>query len=77
MKISRSCPKCNGKEIYTSEGQSKQGERSGLHIGGLRRFLISSYICSSCGFIEEYIENDDLNNDKKMGKLKSKWKLHS
>jgi len=74
MKNTKKCPKCNGHEIYTNEGRMKQGERAGLHLGGVRRFLISSYICAGCGFIEEYIENDDLQNEKKMSKLKDKWK---
>ncbi len=77
MKNSKKCPKCNGHEIYTNEDQMKQGERSGLHIGGIRRFLIASYVCVTCGFIEEYIVKEDLENQKKLDKLKSKWKLHS
>jgi predicted nucleic-acid-binding Zn-ribbon protein len=77
MKKTRKCPKCEGREIYTNENQAKQGERSGLHIGGFRRFMITSYICSQCGFIEEYVQQEDLAKTKKMDKLRSKWKLHS
>ena len=70
MKTSNKCPKCDGSEIYTNKDLMKQGERSAMHIGGMRRFLIESYICSSCGYLEEHVRVDDLKNQRKMAKLK-------
>lgn len=77
MKTTKSCPKCQSTEIYTNEGHSKQGDRARFQISSFSTALISSYICTSCGFIEEYLENDDLNDQKKMLKLKEKWRKHS
>lgn len=77
MKASKKCPKCGGSEILTNEKGMKQGDRASFQVSSFTTFLIATYICSSCGFIEDYIEEDDLTNPKKMDKLREKWKKHS
>jgi len=54
MKNTRNCPKCECTEIYTNKEITKRGDRSSIGVTG--RFFIDTYICSNCGFIEEYVE---------------------
>lgn len=74
MKHSKICPKCQGTEIYTNAGMSKSGDRVRIPISGMVSLFTEVYICRSCGYIEEYIEPEDLNNEKKMKKLEEKFK---
>jgi predicted nucleic-acid-binding Zn-ribbon protein len=37
------------------------------------RLFIHVYFCLDCGYFEEYVEQSDLDNEKKMGKIKSNW----
>ncbi len=74
MKNSNKCPKCGSTEIYTDEGLTKSGSRAGIGISNWTRLIIDIYLCSNCGFMEEYIEKEDLQDSKKMEKLKENWK---
>ena len=74
MKTSKSCPKCQKSEIYTNQGLTKRGDRAILPLSSFGRLFITTYICAECGYIEEYVENEELNNEKKMIKLRKNWK---
>lgn len=70
MKKSGSCPKCNSTEVYTTKGTTKRGERSSIGVSSFSAISIDLYICTSCGYMEEYGEEGDLKDLKKMEKLK-------
>ena len=74
MKTSKTCPKCGGTEIYTNEGGPSRGDRSSIEFSSWGKFFINTYACFSCGYIEEYIKQDNLNDAKKMDKARSAWR---
>ena len=74
MKNANKCPKCDSKEIYTDEGQKKRGEPETIAISNWSRLFIDTYICTNCGFTEEYVRQSDLKDSKKMEKLKESYK---
>ena len=73
MKTSGKCPKCNSNEIYCDAELPKRGDRASIAISSWSKLFIDVYVCISCGYVEEYVENNDLNDSKKMEKLKSNW----
>ncbi|MFI5172160.1 MAG: hypothetical protein ACHQFW_07190 [Chitinophagales bacterium] len=73
MKNSKTCPKCNGTEIYTNNGLAPRGDRCSIPITGWRSFVVSAYVCLRCGFVEEYMADGELNDAKLLDKLKSEW----
>ena len=56
MKTTGRCPKCECEVIkkISGENQSKIGVPSGM----LSWVPVTRYICTECGFIEEYVEGD-------------------
>jgi predicted nucleic-acid-binding Zn-ribbon protein len=76
MKNTGTCPKCQSKEVYTDKGLPKRGERSSLPISSWSRLFVDLYICLDCGYFEEYVEQADLDNEKKMNKLKEMFGKH-
>ena len=68
------CPKCQGKEIYTDEGLPKRGDRTSIAISSWHKLFIATYICKGCGYIEEFVEDEYLMDEKKMDKLQDNWK---
>lgn len=73
MKTTGVCPKCQG-SVYTNKGNSNYGDRCAMMGGGSNRLFIEVYACFNCGYIEEYIVKEDLENEKKMNKISDKWK---
>jgi hypothetical protein len=70
------CPKCSGNEIYTDKLNQKAGQRCLLPLGGplsFSRLFLDCYICSACGYLEDYINDADLNDAKKIDKVKETW----
>jgi hypothetical protein len=70
MKKTGCCPNCSSTEVYTTKGTPKRGDRSSIGVSSFTSVFIDLYICTNCGFIEEYAEEADLKNPKKMEKLK-------
>lgn len=77
MKTSKICPKCQGTAIYTDAGMSKSGDRSYLPISSWSKLFLDTYVCQSCGFVEEYARDTDLKDEDKMKKLRENWKRNS
>lgn len=71
MKNTKICPKCSGTEIYTTAGREKRGERSSFAVSSWNNIFIDAYVCTTCGYIEEYLEMKD---GAGMEKLKKNWK---
>jgi len=74
MKEQKICPKCQSTEIYTDAELTKQGDRTTIAISTWTRLLLDIYICASCGFIEEYVREKDLQSESHMKKLRGNWK---
>ena len=70
---SGTCPKCGSAEVYTTCGIGKRGERMQLVISSIKWFFLDTYICTNCGHFEEYVNDDDLKNEKAINKIKETW----
>ncbi|HYV90846.1 MAG TPA: hypothetical protein VE978_03650 [Chitinophagales bacterium] len=71
MKNSQTCPKCSSKDILRIPGYvGPYGSGNNINIGFFRAPVkISRYVCTSCGFSEEWIDNY-----QDIEKLKRKYK---
>ena len=59
------CPKCDSREIYS---HSSITSRSNLAVTMFKQARLEDYVCTKCGYTEEYIvKNEDLK------KIKDKW----
>lgn len=67
------CPNCGSHEVYTDHEVTKRGERMIIPITSIRRFFLDSYICISCGYVEEWIPERELSNRKLIDKVKQNW----
>lgn len=77
MKNSNKCPKCNSSEIYSDESFGNRGGRSAIGISNWSRIFVTAYVCTNCGLVEEYVDKRDLENSKKIDKIKKNWKKKS
>ncbi len=72
MKHNRKCPKCESEEILKIPGPATVGKtKNVISKGFLSRANIDRYVCSICGFTEEWIAkaNDLVDLKKKYGKI--------
>ena len=69
MKRSGTCPKCTSHEVYSNANLGR-GNRNLIKGTNL---LTDTYICLSCGYYEDYIQPDILNDPKQMDYIRSKW----
>lgn len=74
MKASGKCPKCESSEIWSNQNINKRGERPLIMVSGSTRLLLDTYICAKCGFIEEYLSDKDLKDQRKRDYLDQNWK---
>ena len=47
------CPKCGAQTVHVGKGG---GYRGGVVIAPFTRSQITMYICTNCGYLEEYLE---------------------
>ena len=67
------CPKCASTEVYTDNEATKRGERMIIPVTSWRRIFLDSYICVSCGYIEEWIPEKELKDEKLISKVRENW----
>ncbi len=70
MKYTHSCPKCSGTELLMIKGSSEAyGAGNNIRVGAtiFSSVLVHRYVCCSCGYSEEWINQEDL------AKLKKKY----
>lgn len=68
------CPKCNGTNVYTGKDKNLYyGERTRITLNFLSGLRTMIYICTDCGFAEEYVtpleDLDKLKNAKQWMKV--------
>ncbi len=75
MKATHTCPKCSSKDIViaeafpgTSTSNQVQLTKWGTHIGYFDR-----YVCTACGYIENYATLDDKRWQKWIDKKESEF----
>ena len=68
------CPKCSQSTVYTSKGGLTYATGGAIYVQNLKSIFVmptkeySNYICSSCGYIETYLEDE-----VKLKEIASKW----
>ena len=78
MKNNVSCPKCGGTEIIKIPGKAgAYGSGNNIMIGMtiFSAILVNRYVCSDCGYSEEWIDTKDLEKlkDNDINKIYKKW----
>lgn len=68
MKFNYCCPKCQGSEIAKIEGGSFKGNVYNSISLGLSMIYLTRYVCTNCGFSENYVENPT-----DLAKIKNKY----
>ncbi len=68
MKNTYCCPKCNNSEIAKLEGGAFKGNLYNTVSFGLSTVYLTRYICTDCGYTENYV--DDV---KDLKKIKDKY----
>lgn len=63
MKNTGTCPKCNGREIITIPPILIYGNT--VSAGLFHRVRCSRCVCGHCGYIEEWVEQDDIEKLRK------------
>jgi predicted RNA-binding Zn-ribbon protein involved in translation (DUF1610 family) len=67
------CPVCDSQNVYTDKEVSKRGERMIVPVTSFRQIYSDCYICINCGFIQEFVREKDLKDEKLISKLKEIW----
>lgn len=71
MRNSKMCPKCGGEDIRRINGDADHISTANVIVlGAFKRVYVPRYLCISCGFMEEWIEEDDLKHFKTFPKVK-------
>lgn len=70
MKIMKRCPKCESSNIRISEGTYSQYGGNYISVSALGAVKVNRYICCDCGYVEQWINREDLE------KVKGSKKLH-
>jgi predicted nucleic-acid-binding Zn-ribbon protein len=74
MKHTQKCPQCEGTNIYTNEALPKRGERGLIPVTMWRSIYTSVYVCTDCGYFEEYLTQEELDKGSMIEKIKEHWK---
>ena len=66
MKNTKKCTKCESREILKIEGKATERSGNSITSGWFSNAIVNRYLCTGCGFTEEWIENrDDIEQLKK------------
>jgi hypothetical protein len=67
------CPVCGSSEIYDNREKNPANQRKFILVSAIKSFSLVTYVCISCGYFKEFIEDKDLANEKLKAKVKEKW----
>ncbi len=56
MKSTGKCPKCNSESVSRLSGANQS--KIGIQTGALSWVPVTRYLCTTCGFIEQYVDGD-------------------
>lgn len=68
MKNSGKCPKCGGTDLVLVPGtKGAHGAGNNIQVGltNFSAVLVNRYVCCSCGYSEEWIDQKDLEKLKR------------
>lgn len=68
MKNSRICPKCNSNDILVVPGKAgAYGSGNNIQMGMtiFSAVMVDRYVCCKCGYSEEWIRREDIDNLKR------------
>ena len=68
MKCTNSCPKCQNAEIAKIEGGGFKGNTYNIISFGLTTVYLTRYVCTYCGYTENYVDDK-----KDLDKIKNKF----
>jgi len=71
MKKTGSCPKCGSREIFTNDGTMLYNDRSYITSSFFGRMPLVTYICASCGYLEDYAKDTE---GRHMSRVKAIWR---
>ena len=57
MKNSAQCPKCKSREILKIPFLRDNNGQNAVNTGFFVRAKVTRYVCATCGFTEEWIDN--------------------
>lgn len=61
MKNTKKCPKCQSSDIVKIKGEcGPYGGGNNIAISGRTPVLVNRYLCCSCGYSEEWINQEDI-----------------
>ena len=61
MKIKKVCPKCQSTNIVRIDGfRGAYGAGNYLQTSFTSSVIVHKYICCHCGFVEEWIDKEDI-----------------
>jgi hypothetical protein len=66
---SGTCSACGGREIYSTRGINKLGERMQLPITSFKSVFLDTFVCLGCGRFEERIPDVSAVADK----IRASW----
>ncbi len=72
MKGTGICPKCGGRDILKVKGDAGPYGTGSNIKAGLTIFssiLVDRYICCNCGYVESWINKDDISKLKKSNRI--------
>jgi len=75
MKNTGKYPKCLATEIYSDKDQDKRGDRSVIPVSTWKSLIADTYLCLNCGYVEEYIRDQDIKTKNEL--VKTNWKKYS
>ena len=71
MRETKICPKCKSNDVLRVEGTySAHGAGNYIRLGfpSFSAVLVHRYVCGKCGFTEEWIDKEDINDLKENNK---------
>lgn len=67
MKNTRQCPKCESRDLMEVNGKKGQNQSTvnAIALSAFSAAIITRYVCTNCGYSEEWIIDNDLDKVRK------------